>query len=818
MKARSPKGFFTALFLVSLFNIAFELSLTRFFSIRNGAVYGYWIISIVMVGYAFSGVVVSMARVFFERNRHRLITFIPPLLIAVTVVSYLLTQTVHFNPFELQHDQLIVKQMLNILLYYAYVFPIYFLIGIYVNLIFIHHYQEISRLYAWNLIGSAAGSLLLLALMFCMSPFYLVMTLLPFLAVAAMFSVAEPYRRLRVVLAGAVILLLIGGEWSLYKFISTDFPQHKPIFWALNVKDTIHHGSIYSAEGYYIGLENFNERHDIDLSNNYSTIGVSGPPKAIGLYRDGERVTAVPLARPSDLSYVHAALTSFGYEIRHARRALLMGTTGGFRVFEAFELGASDVTALEPDRNVWRMSAREVKRDEPGKTLRYVQQSPLAYLAESDSTYDVMDLAPGLLRQSDCNRYLFTREALATYTRHLNDRGILILSFPIEEYSIYAVKLMTTVAAAVPVTGASRPGDHVMVYRSAWSVAILISNAGFTSDEIGRLKSYCDERSFDIAYFPGFDPARDVTTLWNELPVVSFENDATESSDSGGTDEIRDYALKVFRDGDLLKHHFFNLDPVTQNRPYVYSTLRPSRFRTLVSRFAQIPQQEIGSIINVGIVLQSALLALLVILLPLLRKKSTQVGGGTVIRTWIYFGAIGLAFLFIEIFMIEKLTLLFSNDTLSFAIVLVGLLVFSGMGSFLSGKIRFRGRSALLPALVIIGCTVGIALLTANGMIQILLSCSMTVKVIAGIAAMAPVAIAMGMFFPLGLSRLGSDTHYLLPWAWAINGAFSVISTPLANILSLTYGTPLIMLAAGGLYLLAWAAYPITPNPVEAAT
>jgi hypothetical protein len=74
------------------------------------------------------------------------------------------------------------------------------------------------------------------------------------------------------------------------------------------------------------------------------------------------------------------------------------------------------------------------------------------------------------------------------------------------------------------------------------------------------------------------------------------------------------------------------------------------------------------------------------------------------------------------------------------------------------------------------------------------------------LALLAPVSLALGLPFPLGLSRAGSGAF--LPWAWALNGAFSVVSTPLANLIAVQWGYDGVLLLALLLYLLAIIAFP----------
>jgi len=73
---------------------------------------------------------------------------------------------------------------------------------------------------------------------------------------------------------------------------------------------------------------------------------------------------------------------------------------------------------------------------------------------------------------------------------------------------------------------------------------------------------------------------------------------------------------------------------------------------------------------------------------------------------------------------------------------------------------------------------------------------------------MAPLSLALGRPFALGTSALGGYSDSLVPWAWAINGAFSVLATPLANILSVTSGWAIVLALALLLYLSTAVSFP----------
>ena len=69
----------------------------------------------------------------------------------------------------------------------------------------------------------------------------------------------------------------------------------------------------------------------------------------------------------------------------------------------------------------------------------------------------------------------------------------------------------------------------------------------------------------------------------------------------------------------------------------------------------------------------------------------------------------------------------------------------------------------------------------------------------------APLALCMGMPFPLALSRVSSCAPALVPWAWGVNGCASVLSAVLATLLAMHLGFAWVTLIAIALYLVAAA-------------
>ena len=158
----------------------------------------------------------------------------------------------------------------------------------------------------------------------------------------------------------------------------------------------------------------------------------------------------------------------------------------------------------------------------------------------------------------------------------------------------------------------------------------------------------------------------------------------------------------------------------------------------------------------------------------------------------------------IEIAAIEAASFLLTDRTLAFALVLTSMLIFSGLGAMTVSAVAPQRAMAMAAGGIVLWCVVMLAILP--GALIAALGLGLAARVLLVVAAVAPVSFALGMPFPLGLARLGGGSA--LPWAWGLNGAFSVVATPLANLIALEAGHARLLQAAIVLYGLAFVSFP----------
>jgi hypothetical protein len=790
------------LFLVSLASLGFEIALTRYFAVAKWSEYGYWVISIVLAGFALSGVVMALARDWFAARGTALLAWLPAVLILAAAGGYHLVTTNPFNPLQLQNTATFWPQLGNIAGYYACLLPFFFATGLFVSLSFVRNPTEIGLVYGFDLTGAGAGAVLVLALLTVVHPFDLAACLLPPLALAAAFTAHR-----RTVVTLAALAALLAGEALLLLDDQAAFNDYKAIYAPLHVPDSRTLATIRSPRGLYMLLDDFTERVDMDLSNNAGLLGLSGPPTTLGLYRDGNRIAALPRPGPLVAAYAPATLAALPYTLLAHPSVLLIGASGGFRVAEARALGAADVLAVEPEpvlHRALRDGLGASPKLAPEQSVRLSGDSPIA-AARGAARFDLIDIAGDFLDAAEANASSFAVEALAADLRSLTPAGLLSIPVSIREFPAYAVRMLATARAALLAAGVADPTRDVLVYRSAWNVRILLSPAPFDAARIAAAKRFCDDRSFDVSYYPGIDVAAARANIYNDLPAVSFEAGAVTSGD-GAHDAIADEAGAVLAGEPTASAESFNLSPITYDRPAYYAVLRLAHLGTILKRLELLPQSEIGPMVNLAVLAQAAVIALLVLAVPLAARGRIRAPGIGTLRAAVYFAALGLGFLSIEIVCIERASFYLNDRASGFALVLTGMLVFSGIGSMAAGRFRANpGRGVALAGGVVVAWCAAM-LLGLQPLLLATLDLPWLARAGIVLALLAPVSLALGLPFPLGLSRAGAGAF--LPWAWALNGAFSVVATPLANLIAVQQGYNGVLLLALLLYVTGIVAFP----------
>jgi hypothetical protein len=343
-----------------------------------------------------------------------------------------------------------------------------------------------------------------------------------------------------------------------------------------------------------------------------------------------------------------------------------------------------------------------------------------------------------------------------------------------------------------------------MVLIRSWQTStLLIKNGLFTDEELTAIAAFCDERFFDLAYTPNLNAA--TSNRYNRLATDYFYL-ATQAIVSDQTET-------------LFSTYKFDIRPATDDRPYFHHFFKWQSFREAYRLRDQggMPLIEWGYVMLLATLSISLLISSLLILLPLglVRREARTAVGANPWRVMLYFLGIGLAFLFIEIAFIQKFQLFLHHPIHAITVSLTGFLLFAGLGSHVSGRLTARfGRIATATAAV---CGISLVSLAYLWLLEPLFryfgEIPMAMKMLLSLLLIAPLALLMGMPFPLAISALRQTTPALVPWAWGINGYASVISASLATLIAIHLGFSLVILIAVTIYLLALVLFPAKHPP-----
>lgn len=528
-------------------------------------------------------------------------------------------------------------------------------------------------------------------------------------------------------------------------------------------------------------------------------------PPQTALFVDGELAGAVTQWGASGTDRTEMGIlewlpTALPYALGHRQRVLVLGAGDGMEVWTAVAHGARRVVAVELNAALTGVSASLAPlptRATTGADIDWIVGDARAVVARTSERFDLISLVPGGTHGGTAGGlhalnedFMHTTDAYADYLRRLTPDGALAITRWVTVPPRGSVRAILTAVEALRRTHPAAVENGLVVARSWGTTTVLVKPSGFTIVDLERLRAWALDRQVDLDWYPGaVDPeARfhvpDAPTLARAArAAVTHPDSARRFADT----------------------YTFAVSPASDARPYPHRFLRASAIRTLLrpGSTSVLPFAEWGYIAIFATLAQSALLAALLMLLPLaLRRRSVQQPSGVSIPVVAYFSAIGFGFMAAEIALIQQLTLLLGHPVYAVTMALVTILIFSGLGSASSDRLTPRrapmAGAALAAALGV--CSVGLL-----GLVHLLQPTPLVLRATAAFLLLAPVAAAMGMLFPLGLRMLPGRDSAAIAWSWGVNGFASTVAVPLAALIAVEGGSHVLLLSAAMAYAVAAA-------------
>ncbi|MDX1583934.1 MAG: hypothetical protein R3338_10080, partial [Thermoanaerobaculia bacterium] len=247
-----------------------------------------------------------------------------------------------------------------------------------------------------------------------------------------------------------------------------------------------------------------------------------------------------------------------------------------------------------------------------------------------------------------------------------------------------------------------------------------------------------------------------------------------------------------------------NIEPPRDNNPFFFNSIRLSNLPSALEEADKWRTTNLGTYVLVVALGFTAVLVVLFMIGPLAIARGRELAEGSTRKYsyLTYFACLGAGFMIVEIALIQKFILFLGHPVYALAVVLFSLLTFSAVGSHLSG--RFSDATRLNGLVKVIGGLVALTVIYIFVLPPIfygLVHLGIGSRIIIAVALMAPLALMMGVPMPTGIRILADAAPGIIPWAWGVNGATSVMGSLAALVIAILTGFNQALLVGAGLYL-----------------
>jgi hypothetical protein len=705
--------------------------------------------------------------------------------------------------------------------------PPYVLLGIAVSLALTRSSQEISLVYGVDLVGAAAGCLVTLALLSAIDTYSAMLLIGAIGATAALafgragrsagFSATPATRpalllRLRVKPRRALGALLLAAG------INVLLGTHglRPIL----VKDKFEAASEFTEERW-----NSFSRIDMQIDPQSEVHLWSASKYAPRVYIDQgwmriDGGAGTPFYRfngnPRELDFLRFDLTALAYFIRHAGRSAVIGIGGGRDLQTASIFGFRDITGVEYNPIFVRLFARDYRAFTgaghiPG--LRLAVDDARSWFARSREQFDLIQMslidtwaATGAGAFTLSENGLYTVNGWKRFLSRLTPNGVFTVSrWYTPEHLDETGRILSLAMATMFEMGERDPATHLYLATNRNLSTLVVGRAPLSAADVSALDEAVRLRGYRTVVAPG----------------------------RAAADPVFDRILRARTPEDLVRIGHatpINLSPTWDANPFFFDQLRLSDPASMMRAFRATPGVMRGNLNATLTLLTLVSVSMLVVFVVVIGPAmGSAYHGNAKALLWssAYFLMIGIAFMFVEITLIQRMSVFLGHPIYGLAIVLFSIILATGVGSLLSARaVRLSVPSLVGWPLVLAGYLAVVPLWLGNVLDEAETQ-SLLVRAVVCLATIVPAGVLMGFMFPVGMrlcTRIDSRTT---PWLWAVNGAAGVLASGATVLVSietslndaLWFGAFVYALVAiAGAHLLKLgnsgaASHPATPHP-----
>jgi len=776
-----------AVALVSFASLLLELAMTRLFSVVLFYHFAFFAISVALLGLGSGGVFAHIRRDWLARFDLRVLG--ARLCCLNSAFIFLALEIVLRTPVALEVTGRNFSKLT--LIYLVTAIPFFFT-GLLFSVLFARSNEEVPLFYGADLTGGALACLAVVPLLNSVgAPNALLFASLSMSVAGAVWAAKKRTRIQAVIQAAIFAVLMVGnlnGRW-------TDVIYAKGVFrdpqWVEFSKwNAISRIEVDRQKGArYIVI-------DAD-----ATSAIMNVDPALWDREQGSNPTPVQTGLPAESAFnwkksLMAAAPAVANVLRPHGDFAIIGPGGGVDVLRAVANGSPNVTGIEINptivNNVMRGRYADYSfhlYDRPQVHIHI--QDGRSYIRSAKETYDVVQMtlvdtwastAAGAFALSENN--LYTVEAFREYFNHLKPDGFIAITRWEFKQPREALRVVSQAIQALHDGGVPDPGQNFIVIADGGlnedgrPVLVLAKKIAFTAHEYSAVAQHLKAYS---------------NLVWLNPPPEFYGSHALPPGAEAFQRLITSNDPKAF-----ASSYGYNVAPVTDAAPFFFFTLKTGHvIRNILAGTGHGMDWRINlGVVLLGMLLILSLAAVLVFLvLPLLLQKSRT--HGLQISSLLYFVAVGLGYILVEISLIQRFVLFLGHPTYALTVVVFLLLLSSGAGSMAARPANIR------TVLIAIAAVILIYVMLLPMLLQAAVGWPFAMKLVISAVVLVPLGFLMGTPFPTGLRLVNRSRNATVEWAWAMNASASVLGSVAAMVIAIHFGLTVTLACAALAYAMA---------------
>lgn len=666
--------------------------------------------------------------------------------------------------------------------------PPYVLLGIAVSLALTRSAQRIGLVYGVDLVGAAAGCLVTLALLTITDTYTAILLVGAVGGVAglafrramqrAMQSAhvetapnshrAAPHPMLNPAIAVGALLIAAGMN---------------QVLGTRGLRPIVVKSKIERANGFTEERWNSFSRIDLTMTPQSDAFMWSASPVAPHMQLDqgwlridGEAGTPIYHFRgdPQELEFLRYDVTGLAYYIRHQGRSAVIGIGGGRDLMTASVFGFKDITGVEynpifVDLFSRKYAAFSGANDVSG--LRLFVDDARSWFARSHEQFDLIQMslidtwaATGAGAFTLSENGLYTVNGWRRFMSRLTPTGVFTVSrWYAPERLEETARIVSLATATLISMGEAHPEDHIYLATNGKLSTIVVGRAPLSAEDIRALDDTVEKLQYKTLVAPG-RAAADPT----------FERILRAKT----IDEL----VRIGNSTDI------NLTPTWDSNPFFFNQLRlsnPEYMLRAIKESAGVVHGNLAASLTLLTLVAVSMLVVFVVILAPARSSIHHADAPTMFWSTAYFLIIGVAFMFVEISLIQRMSLFLGHPIYGLAIVLFSVILATGIGSLVSELAMPLTPAALLGWPIALAAYLASLPLWLGGILEATEPGSLVERAAVCLLIVIPAGAVMGFMFPTGMRLCGRIDARITPWLWAVNGAAGVLASGAAILVSI---------------------------------